>query len=145
MKRTVEEHFRTLCIVWAVLLLSQFMFVFVLSQAKAEVFKFDPSEPVLGKAPAFVIGLALLAIVNLIMSHVIKRRCFLEAVERKKTQLVQTGIIIACAFCEAISIFGMVLAFAFSYQYFFLWFLLGILGIFSHIPRRKDLYAAVGM
>lgn len=144
MKRTVEEHFRTLCIVWAVLLLSQFMFVFVLSQAKADVFKFDPAAPVLGTSPAIVIGLALLAIVNLIVSHVIKRRCFLEAIERKSTQLVQTGIIIACAFCEAISIFGMVLAFAFSYQYFFVWFLLGILGIFSHIPRRKDLYAAVG-
>ncbi len=145
MKRTVEEQFRTLAIVWGVLLLSQFMFVFVLSQAKPEVFKFDANAPVLGGNAAIVIVMALLALVNFALSHVIKRRCFEQAIVEKKPQLVQTGIIIGCAFCEAISIFGMVLAFLFAYPYFFVWFGLGILGILSHIPRRKDLYAAAGM
>jgi F0F1-type ATP synthase membrane subunit c/vacuolar-type H+-ATPase subunit K len=144
MKRTVEEQFRTLCIVWAVLLLAQFMFLFVLSQAKSEVFRFDLTQPILGKNPAVVIGFAAMALVNLAISFVIKKRCFDQAIADKNPRLVQSGIIIACAFCEAVSIFGMLLAFLFAYPYFFIWFGLGILGILSHIPRRKDLYAAVG-
>jgi hypothetical protein len=144
MSRTVEEYFRTLAIVWAVLLLSQFMFIFVLSQAKREVFSFDMTAPVIDQNAPFVILLGVLALVNLALSHVIKRRCFEQAIFERRPQLVQTGVVVACAFCEAISIFGMLLAFLFSYQYFFIWFALGILGIISHIPRRKDLYAAAG-
>ena len=63
-----------------------------------------------------------------------------RAIVEKKPQLVQTGIIIGCAFCEAISIFGMVLAFLFAYQYFFVWFGLGILGIpvsYTHLRAHE--------
>lgn len=142
--RTVEEYFRTLAIVWAVLLLSQFMFLFVLSQAKPEVFKFDLTRPVIDANAPFVIGLGVFAIINLILSHIIRRRCVEQALIEKKPQLVQTGVVVGCAFCEAVSIFGMLLAILFAYPYFFVWFILGILGILSHIPRRKDLYAAIG-
>ncbi len=144
MKRTVEEKFRTLAIVWAVLLLSQFMFLFVLSQTKPEAFRIDLSAPILDQNAVMVITFAMLALLNFALSHIVKRRCFEQAIVEKKPQFVQTGIIIACAFCEAISIFGMVLAFLFSYPYFFLWFGLGIVGIISHVPRRKDLYSAAG-
>jgi hypothetical protein len=34
------------------------------------------------------------------------------------------------------------MAFAFSYQYFFLWFALGILGMILHFPKRDNLIAA---
>jgi hypothetical protein len=44
--------------------------------------------------------------------------------------------------CEAISLLGVALAFAFSYQYFFLWFALGILGTILHFPKRDNLVAA---
>ncbi len=142
--KTIEDLFRTISIVWAVLLLSQFMFLFVLTQAAPEALKFDPATPVLGENAVFIIAFAFLAIINLALSHVIKRRAFEQAIIDKRPQLVQTGIIIGCAFCEAISIFGMVLAILFNYQYFFVWFIVGIGGIVSHIPRRKDLYAAGG-
>jgi hypothetical protein len=56
--------------------------------------------------------------------------------------MVQTGLIIAVALCEASSLFGLTLAFAFDYQYFFLWIILGILGIALHFPRRSELHAA---
>jgi len=35
-----------------------------------------------------------------------------------------------------------VLAFAFNYEYFFLWIALGILGMLVHFPRRGDIEAA---
>jgi len=37
---------------------------------------------------------------------------------------------------------GIVLAFAFAYQYFFAWFALGIIGILLHYPRRDDIVSA---
>lgn len=140
--RNVEHLFRTLAIVWAILLLSQFMFIFVLTQAKPELFKFDFTAPILGENAIFVIAFAMMAIINLVISFVIRKRCNEQAIAEQKPSLVQTGLVIACAFCEAISLFGMVLAFAFSYQYFFAWFALGIFGILLHFPRRADLIAA---
>lgn len=142
MTRDVDHSYRTLLIVWMVLLLSQFMFIFVLSQAKPAVFQSDPSAPILGPNAPFVIGLGILAVVNLIVSHIIRARCLEQAVVEQRLQLVQTGVVIGCAFCEAISIFGMLLAFLFDYKYFYLWFALGILGILSHFPRKKHLEAA---
>lgn len=140
--RNVEHLFRTLAIVWGVLLLSQFMFIFVLMQAKPELFKFDWTAPILDENAIFVVAFAMMAVFNLVLSFIIKKRCYEQAVAEQKPSLVQTGLVIACAFCEAISLFGMVLAFAFSYQYFFAWFALGIFGILLHFPRRADLIAA---
>ena len=51
-------------------------------------------------------------------------------------------LIIALALCEASSLIGLTLAFAFDYQYFFIWFALGILGVLLHLPRQNDLLAA---
>ncbi|MBK9162903.1 MAG: hypothetical protein IPM21_03185 [Acidobacteria bacterium] len=56
---------------------------------------------------------------------------------------VMTGLIVACAVCESISLMGFVLAIAFGYQYFFFWFIIGIIGIFMHFPRRQHLLEAV--
>jgi hypothetical protein len=118
------------------------MFIFVLTQAKTELFKFDSTAPILGENAIFVIPFAILAFVNLGLSFIIRKRCNEQAVVEQNPRLVQTGLVIACAFCEAISLLGMVLAFAFSYHYFFAWFALGIFGILLHFPRRADLIAA---
>jgi hypothetical protein len=55
---------------------------------------------------------------------------------------VQTAMIIGCALCESISLFGLLLVFLEGYQYFFLWFALAILGFVLHFPRRENLIAA---
>jgi hypothetical protein len=76
------------------------------------------------------------------MSFVFKSKLLKEAVDKQSTAQVQTALIIALAFCEATALFGFVLAFAFNYQYFFLWFALGILGFLLHFPKRDQLVAA---
>ncbi len=110
--------------------------------AKPEVFKFDFTKPVLGENAVFVSVFAALALANFGLSFVMKKRSYEQAIAEQKIVFVQTGLIIACALCEAISLLGVVLAFAFSYQYFFLWFALGILGIILHFPRRENVFAA---
>jgi len=76
------------------------------------------------------------------LSFVLRKRFINQAINEQKLQLVQTAMIIGCALCESITLFGVVLAFAQNYQYFFLWFALGILGIILHFPRRENLIAA---
>jgi hypothetical protein len=137
-----EAAYRTLLIIWIALLASQFMFLVVIFFAKPEVLRFDLSKPIFGENAVLVIAFAFLAITNFALSFIMKKRSFEQAVEKQHIAYVQTGLILACAFCEAISLLGMVLAFAFSYQYFFAWFALGICGFLLHFPRRDDVIAA---
>jgi hypothetical protein len=138
----VEQSYKTLLIIWLALLVSQVMFLVVIFFAKPEIFKFDFNKPLFGENAVLVIAFAFLAITNFALSFIMKKRSFEQAVEKQQIAYVQTGLILACAFCEAISLLGMVLAFAFSYQYFFAWFALGILGFLLHFPRRDDVIAA---
>lgn len=119
------------------------MFLVILFTTKPELFKFDFSKPLLdGENSIVVIALAILGIVTFLLSFVLKKKFLAQAVNEQKTELVQTAMIIACALCEATTLFGLVIAFAFTYQYFFAWFALGILGIILHFPKRDDLFAA---
>jgi hypothetical protein len=141
-KMSVEPAYRTLTIVWFALLVSQAMLLLVIYFAKPEVFRFDFSKPLLGENSVIILIFAMLAISNLVISFVLSRKNLNQAVAAQSIGLVQTAMIIGCALCESISLFGVVLAFAYSYQYFFLWFALGILGTILHFPRRDNLIAA---
>lgn len=139
----VEPIYKTLAVIWFALLVSQALLLVVIYFAKPEAFRFDFSQPLLGENAPIVIVFALLAISNLILSLALARKFLNQAIAAQNVALVQTAMIVGCALCEAISLFGVVLAFAFSYQYFFLWFALGILGTILHFPRRDNLIAAV--
>ncbi len=140
--QNVEGQYRIMAIVWFALLVSQILLLVVIFFAKPEVFKFDFSKPLLGDNGMIILIFALLAISNLTLSFVFRKKYLNQAIAEQKTALEQTAMIVACALCEAVSLFGVVLAFAFSYQYFFLWFALGILGTILHFPRRENLIAA---
>ena len=138
----VEGQYRTLAILWFALLASQFLLLVTIFFAKPEVFRFDFSKSPLGENPMMTGMLALLAISILVLSFVLRKKYLAQAISEQNPALVQTAMIVACALCETISLFGVVLAFAFAYQYFFLWFALGILGTILHFPKRDDLIAA---
>jgi F0F1-type ATP synthase membrane subunit c/vacuolar-type H+-ATPase subunit K len=139
----VETQYRTMTILWAALLMSQFLFLVMIFIVKPELYRFDFSKPLLPEnAAVVIIALAVLGISTFLMSFVFKSKLLKEAVDKQSTGQVQTALILACAFCEATTLFGLVLAFAFNYQYFFLWFALGILGFIMHFPKRDNLIAA---
>ena len=138
----VEQKYRAITVVWFALLFSQLLLLVPMYFAKPEVFKFDFSQSLLGEQPVIILALAVLGILTFLLSFVLKRKFINQAISEQKTALVQTATIIGCALCEATSLFGLVLAFAANYQYFFLWFALGILGIILHFPKRDDFIAA---
>jgi hypothetical protein len=140
--RTIDDYYRTTVVVWGVFFLSQFTFIFIMRMVRPEIFRFDFSAPLVDKNVLPVAFFLFLAFINLILSFVIKRRCFDQAIAGQEPRLVQTGLVIACAFCEAIALFGFILGYVFSYPYFFVWFVLAIFGILLHFPRRANLLAA---
>lgn len=138
----IDAKFRTMLILWSVLLMSQFMLLGVLFTISPDIFTPAADAPPLGDEPVVVIAFAALAVINLAMSFFMRRRSIQQAIAERKPAYVQTGVILGSAFCESISLLGMVLAIAFGYQYFYAWFALGIIGIFLHFPRRSELLDA---
>lgn len=141
-KPDIDQLFRTMAIIWFVLLMSQFALLGVAYTIAGDGLQKNVEQGCLGAYPPVVFGAIMLAVSNLAISFFMRRRCIEQAVAEQNTKYVQTGLVIACAFCESISIIGMVLAIAFAYPYFYFWFALGILGVFLHFPRRQQLLDA---
>ena len=138
----VEQSYRTLIVIWFALLNSQILLLVVLYFTRPEIFRFDFSKPLLDENSTMVIVLAVLAVLTFLLSFVLRKKFINQAINEQKKELVQTTVVIGCALCESISLFGFVLVFALNYQYFFLWFAFGILGIILHFPRRDNLIDA---
>lgn len=141
-KPNLVAQYQTLVVLWAALLMSQLMFVVLIFFTKRELFEFRFDQPPEAQSGAMILGFAVVALTCVGFSFAFKRRFLERAVEEQKPELVQTGLIIAIALCEAASLIGLSLAFAFDYQYFFAWFILGIAGTALHFPKQNDLLAA---
>jgi F0F1-type ATP synthase membrane subunit c/vacuolar-type H+-ATPase subunit K len=142
MKPNLVAQYQTLVITWAALLFSQVTFIVILVVAKPNLFRFDFSQSPLEPSGAMILGFAVAALTCVGFSFAFKRRLFERAVQEQDPAQVQSGLIIALALCEASSLFGLVLAFAFDYPYFFFWFALGIVGMLFHFPKQNDLLVA---
>lgn len=138
----IDQKYRTLAILWLILLFSQLLFVVVIYSSKAELFSDRSEQSSFGNESTVVFGAAFLAIANLAISFFFRRKAIEQGIAEQKPEYIQTALIIGCAFCEAISIIGLVLALVFEYQYFYLWLVVGFIGIILHFPRRKNLVAA---
>jgi F0F1-type ATP synthase membrane subunit c/vacuolar-type H+-ATPase subunit K len=138
----LDQKYRTLAVVWFILLFSQLLFVAVVYSMRGELFMIDTSRPALGDYPPVIIGAAILALTNLAISFIMRKKAIEQGIADQKVSYIQTALVLGCAFCEAISLIGLVLALAFSYQYFFVWFAVGFIGIFLHFPRRQHLLDA---
>lgn len=133
---------KTLVIIWGALIFSQFMFLAVVFFTKPEFLSFNLSKPLLGENAIAVIALAAVAFMSVVLSFVIAPHFKNQAISQQNPGLIQTALVIGCAMCEACSMIGIVLAFAFNYQYFFLLIGLGVLATLFHFPKRSDLDAA---
>lgn len=142
MKQNLAAHYQILTIIWTSLLASQALFLVVAFFAKPELLRFDFSlSPLEPNAPV-ILGLAGVAFAPAAASFVVKRRLYEQAVHQQDPAQIQAGLITALALCEASSLIGLFLAFAFDYQYFFLWVALGIVAMLLHYPKQDDLLAA---
>lgn len=140
--KTAGQH-QTMIVLWAALLVSQFLFLLMVFLIKPELFSFNFTQRLLsGDDAVFIAVFAVLAISAIAASFFLRKQNVNKAIAEQKVEHVQTGLIIACALCEVSSLLGLMLAFAFDYQYFFLFIALGIIGMLLHFPKQSDIIAA---
>jgi len=141
-KPNTAAPYQTLLVMWAALLISQFLFLFLIFMVKRELYNFDFSKPLGGKEPMVTVALALVAVSFFAASFIFRKKYVRQAIEQQKAELVQTGLITGIAFSEVSTLLGVFSAFSFDYTYFFLFIGLGIVGILLHFPKPDDLMAA---
>jgi hypothetical protein len=141
----IRVEYNSLVVIWAALLMSQAIFLVVIYLVKPGIFHLDAAAPPLGTQPLVTIVFAAAAVAFFVLSFILRRQHLKRAVIDKDQGCVQTGLVLGCALSEIASLFGVILAIGFGYQYFFLWIALGTLGILLHFPRRSTLDAAAGM
>lgn len=137
-----EQFYRTLVIIWFALFVSQFLLLLVLYFVQPELFRFDFSKPLIDKNAIIIIIFAFAAVFNIALSFFLKKKYLDQAIAEQNIHFVQTAVIVGSAMCESVSLFGLMLAFVANYQYFFLWFVLGIGAMILHFPRREAVFAA---
>lgn len=141
MKTPIKVEYRTLVVIWAALLMSQIIFVFLIFIVKPELFASGFSQPFFGDQPLVTLVFAVGGIAALILGFVFRNQHMARAMVDQDASCVQTGLVLGCAFSEACSLLGVILALAFNHPYFWVWMALGILGILLHFPRRGNLEA----
>lgn len=138
MKNTDLRQFHlVLLLIWTLLFMSQFLFFAAIYFNKPELFQPADDPSLFGDSPVVVALFAFLALIDLGIAGFVHRKGISEAIANKDPKALQTSLIVGCALCEAVSILGMFLAIAFSYHYFYLWFILGAIGIIKQFPRRS--------
>ncbi len=137
-----ETTFKTMMTIWAALVVSQMFFPVIVFFTKPEIFRFDLQKPLFGDHAVEIGFIGFISVVNLIVSFTLRKRFTDQAIETGRIALVQTAMIIGCAMCELVSIFGLLGAFVFEFQFFFVLSALGVAGTALHFPRRGDIHAA---
>jgi len=134
-RKQFEARYRILQILWGALV-SSVGFYFAISIVV--------SRPDSEDAPSRVLTFALtaMAVFLVIISFTIKQKFFAQAEEKQEAALVQTGLIIALSFCDAGALFGLLDFFTTGNRYYFVTFVVALLGMLLHFPRRDQLAAS---
>src|SRR5688572_21669353 len=121
----IGAQYQTMFIVWVSLLISQLLFLLLAYIIKPELLSLDLAQPLFGDNAIVASVFALLAVTAVAASFFLRKQHVERAIAEQKVEYVQTGMILGCSLCEVSSLLGLLLAFAFDYQYFFLWIALG--------------------
>lgn len=141
-RKPIQVEYQTLVVLWLALLTSQVLFFFLVWFVKPNIFAYEAPPPFFGDMPLVILVFSASAIVFLLLSFVLSRQHMQRAVRDQDAACVQTALVLGCVLSEIPSLLGLVLAFAFDYPYFYLWIVLGTLGMLLHFPRKGNLDAA---
>ena len=135
MEINIEGRLRTMRILWFALLMG-IGSLFIVSLLAGDVIVNEPGSAL----PVVVITAA--GALLLVISFVVKRRFLQQSVEKQDLSLVQQGLVVACALCEASALLGLLEHFAFGFREYYWLFLAAAAGTALHFPRREQLLAA---
>jgi hypothetical protein len=77
-----------------------------------------------------------------VVSFVVKKNFLSRAEEAQEVRLVNTGFVLAAAFCEAAALLGLLDLLVAKDRYYFVLIALAFVGLLLHFPRRSYLESA---
>lgn len=131
----VDARFSVMMIIWFAMLMSVGTF-FVIAQLVER--QANPQED----GSMLVLVLLALGIFTVLASFIIKRKLLAQSVKEQRVDLLQSAMIVALALCESTSLFGLLAYFATGTRYYYIFFIIGVIGSLVHMPRRDQLLAA---
>jgi hypothetical protein len=130
---SLDAQYRTLLILWFAFLSSIVVF-FALSLV------FPRHEDAENRLLTILFNAAGALLV--VISFPVKRNFLSRSVELQQVPLVNTGFILAAAFCEAAALFGLLDLLGAQDRYYFILIALAFVGLLLHFPRRSYLESA---
>jgi hypothetical protein len=135
----IRVEYKSLVVIWAGLLISQFVFLVLIYMMRPELFRPDNGLPVMGSQPLITLVFALAGIAFVALSFILRRQHLQRALQDQDEGCVQTALVLGCVLSEICSLLGVLLAMVFVYRYFYLWMIVGVLGLLAHFPRKRTL------
>jgi hypothetical protein len=129
----IDARYRTMLVIWFALLMSvglYFSLTLVIER------------PAAGDNPVLLWGLMAASIFPLLLSFVLKGKLLALSVREQRPDLVQSAMILAVALCESVGLFGLLIFFTTGTPYYYGFFIVSILAMLLHMPRRDQLLAA---
>jgi O-antigen/teichoic acid export membrane protein len=130
----VDARYRTLLILWFAILMSVGIFFFI-----TLLIERPPAD---SNNNTLLWVFMALSIFPLIFSFLLKGRLLAQSVREQRPDLVQSALILSVALCEVVSLFGLMVFFTTRTPYYYLFFIVSVVGILLHLPRRDQLLAA---
>ena len=129
----VDVQYRTMLILWFAFLSSIVMY-FVISLVVPR------PEEAENRMLTFV--LSVMSAFLVVVSFVVKRTFLSRSVDEQQVRLVNTGFVLAAAFCEGAALVGLLDLFVARDRYYFILIAFSFLGMLFHFPQRSHLLAA---
>lgn len=134
-KLDLDARYRTMLILWFALMISVVMY-FVTTQVVSPSTDLPYADGLLSWLFVSV------GIFSAVVSFVVRSHFLNRAVEKQDASLVQTALVVGCAFCEVPAILGILERFLFSGRLYALLFPISFLAMALHFPRKANLLAA---
>lgn len=132
-KEKIDSRYRTLLVLWIAFLPTiAFYFVLTLLQPRADV----PENRIL------TIVFSAISAFLVVVSFPLKKTFLSRSVETQQASLVNTGLVLAMALCEAAGLVGLLDFFIARDRYYFILLALAFVGILLHFPQRSQVEAA---
>lgn len=134
----IDTRYRTLLILWGALIMNVGA-LFVVSLFVPGQVSGDPNT-----APSNLVSFvfACVGTFSAILSFPVKSKLLRQSVDKQNPALVQTALTVGCALCEVPALLGLVEHFLIPGREYYLLFLISLITMASHFPRRDNLLAA---
>lgn len=132
----VEARHRTMLILWIAILVTIGILFLVANLAK------PGSEGDYGNNPMLFWIFGGTGFFTFMLSFLLKKILLAQAVAKQSVAQVMTAHIIAFTMCEVAAIFGLMIRLTTGARFYYLLFIIGVLGVLLHMPRRTQILDA---